>query len=188
MITTVTKIENYLLTDIDLSFHSQIEEWISVVEKDIENYTKRKFTPVTETRLFDGNGRTAIRIDDALSITKVEVSRDYYGNSFEELSDYLLFPNNTLPKTEIHLEKSWFNKGLQNVRITGVWGYSADVPEDIQFAATVLVAGIINNQKENHKKASESIGDYKVVYGDNKQEKDYQRAMAILDSYTKHFI
>ena len=188
MYTTITKVENYLLTEIDLSFQSQVEDWIEAVSKDIDNYTQRSFTSTTETRYFDGNNKREMRIDDALAITTLELSSEYYGNTFTEEEDYITIPANELPITRIHLKDNWFYNGIQNVKITADWGYSATTPSDIEFAATVLVGAIINNQMNNDAKESESIGDYKVSFTDNKQEKDYQRAINILDSYKRYYL
>ena len=43
MYTTKEAIENFLLTDIDASFDSQIESWITAMSEHIEAVTGRKF-------------------------------------------------------------------------------------------------------------------------------------------------
>jgi len=188
MYTTITKVENYLITNIDLGFQSQVEDYIEAVTRDIDNYTKRSFTSTTETRYFDGDNTREMRIDDALAITTLELSSEYYGDTFNEETDYITIPANELPITRIHLKDNWFYNGIQNVKITADWGYSSTTPEDIEFAATVMVGMIINHQMNNDGKTGESIGDYKVSFGDNKQEKDYQKAISILDSYKRYYL
>ena len=55
--TTKVKIENYLMTDIDSSFDTQIAEWIASVEKYIDNYTGKTFEEGdSEIKYYDGNG------------------------------------------------------------------------------------------------------------------------------------
>ncbi len=43
MYTTVEKIENYLLKEIDLSFHDQIDEWIAYAKEYIDLKTNNEF-------------------------------------------------------------------------------------------------------------------------------------------------
>ena len=192
MYTTKAKIENYLLKEIDASFDSQINNWIKATTREIESITKRVFESVTEERLFDGNNKRTLPIDDAVEITKLEISNKHYPDSgdYEEEDDYILLPNNYdkkgIPATKIHLRSGYFNRGRQNVKINGKWGYSETVPEDIEFVATVMTAGIINNQLEDNVKDSEKIGDYTVSYKDNQQKQDIETARSILDSYKKY--
>ncbi len=49
MYTNITKIENYLLKNIDLSFHDQIEEWIAYATEYIDLKTNSEFEEVPET-------------------------------------------------------------------------------------------------------------------------------------------
>ena len=184
--TTKTKVENYILEDIDASFSDQIDSWIEVVSKDIENYTKRVFTTTTEDRLFEGNGKRTLWIDDAQAINTVERADEYYGETFSEITDYITRPNNEKPITQVELKDTWFYKGKQNIKINADWGYSETTPVDIEFAATVLVAGIINSNRNAEGMESEKIGDYSIKYSTKQQEEDYQKAISILDSYTKY--
>jgi hypothetical protein len=179
MYITQEELENYLLTEINISFADQIEKWIEAAEKYIEKYTGKVFESVEETRLFDGSGRYKLLIDDCLEITKIEISDT-------EINDYKLYPANKTPKIIIYYP-SGFNSGYQNVSIEGKWGHSETPPEDIKFATTVLVAGIINGQLKEGAIKQEKIGNYAVTYTED-QEKDYEQAMAILDMYKNHTI
>ena len=188
MYTTIAKVENYLGLDFEATFESTVEDYIKAVTRDIDNYTKRSFKKTSEARYFDGNNKREMRIDDALAITTLELAGTYYGDEFTEEEDYITIPANELPITTIHLKDNWFYKGIQNVKITADWGYSDGAPEDIEFAATVLVGGIINAQRNNGGKERETIGDYSVSFTDNQQDKDYQKAISILDAYTRHYL
>ena len=67
--TTETKIENYLLTDIDASLSSQVSDWITAAENWINNYTGKVFETASSVKYFDGNGKTALIVDDFITMT-----------------------------------------------------------------------------------------------------------------------
>lgn len=195
--TSETKVENYILQNIDSTFSSQIEKWIEAAEAYIDNLTGRNFIADSSAsaRLYDGDDSPELLIDDAVEVTKVEVGQDDYGSSFEEVSAsgsdrYFLEPANysadSVPIMKIVLRARNFPEGHQNNRITAKWGYSASVPADIEFAATVLVAGICNAQRKDTKEiASEKIGNYSVSYASEKEKNDFEQAKNILDKYVK---
>ena len=140
-------------------------------------------------------------IDDAVSVSKVEVGNDDFGSSFSEVlgsgSDrYFLEPVNysvkEVPVSEIVLRSRFWSQGKQNNRITGKWGYSVATPEDIEFTATVFVAGIINQHNQSGDQIkSEKIGNYSVSYNTDIQGDswaDFKQANDILKTYQKLFI
>lgn len=197
--TTRAKIEDYILADIDPRLYTSLDQWIEGVEKLIDQITGRNFiAPSTASaRYFDGNGDQVLLIDDAVAVTKVEVGNDDYGGTFTEIiatgSDrYFLEPANYgdkgVPVNSIMLNGRRWPEGKQNNKVTAKWGYSVAVPSDISFAATVFVAGIINQQRQGGDKIkSEKIGNYQVTYDENGGDSwaDFNQAMAILDSYKK---
>ena len=73
MYTSKSNIQNFLLINIDASFNSQINEWISAVEEYINDYCGREFEQeaVTE-KLYDGDGTKEILLDDLLTLTRIE--------------------------------------------------------------------------------------------------------------------
>jgi hypothetical protein len=198
--TTEEIIENYILQNIDSSFSSQIDAWIEDFEKFIDNYTGRNFKADTSAsaRLFDGDGSQDLLIDEAVTITKVEVGQDSYGGTFSEVgttgSDkYLTYPENAsvkgYPIYKLVLNARRWSEGLQNNRITAKWGYSVTVPADITFVTTVLVAGVLNQHRQGGDEIkSEKIGNYQVTYNTdsgNNSFADLGRAMEMLDMYKK---
>ena len=197
--TSKTKIEDYLLKTIDATFETQIEDWIAAAENFINQYTSRVFIADAEAsaRLYDGDNSVSLLIDDCVEVTKVEVGNDDYGNSFTEVESsgadrYFLEPVNysarELPIRKITLRARVWVEGKQNNRITAKWGYSESVPSDIEFVATVLVAGICNQQIGGGDQITqEKIGNYSVSYSSNDTDSiaDFKRAMQILDSYKK---
>ena len=181
--TTIDEVENYLLINIETSFQPQVVKWIEQVEKHIDQRTGRNFVADDEDteRKYDGDGTDKLLIDDFVSISKVEIDETEIDSE-----DYYFYPANSECKNRIELDASLFSKGRQNVKITGKWGYSVAVPDDIMFAATVLVSGIINfsNQAEGEVRTM-SIGSYSVTYKDKQEWQDFERVADILKGYKK---
>ena len=199
--TTEEKIENYLLQDIDSSFSDQIDNWIVAVENYIDKETGRNFIAdsTASERRFNGSDKNIILIDDCIEVTKVEVATDVYGESLTEISsdDYILLPRDYdadgKPIKGVFAKNYVFSsgiKGLANHQITAKWGYSESVPGDIEFAATVLVGGIINFQRGSGQEVkSEKIGDYSISYNNDNSGNsmnDFQQIEHILKSYKKY--
>ena len=196
--TSVTKIENYLLTDIAVGFVYQIDEWIEVIEAYIDKYTDRNFIADTTAsyKTYEieskkatviGDYKQTIReliIDDCVEVEELQID-----DKVVSASNYLLYPINSLPKIRIKLKDISglsFTKGEQNIKVKAKWGSSVDCPPDISFVATVLVAGIVNySLNAEGEVKSESIGGYSVTYKDEKQWQDLERAKEILQGYKK---
>lgn len=186
--TTVQKIKDYLVESFAQPSDAVIADYISVVTAYIERYTGRTFTPAVTPgtqateRFYDGNGSSELFIDDAAEVTQVKD-----GNTIIPVSDFRLYPSNRLPKTRIILPFKKFTWGAQNITVTAKWGYGASVPKDLEFAATVMVAGIINHQNSDEKDVqSETIGRYSVTYKSNSpQEHDFSNTKKILKMYRK---
>ncbi|MFZ3032256.1 MAG: hypothetical protein WA082_04425 [Candidatus Moraniibacteriota bacterium] len=198
--TTRAKIENYLLIDIDSSFHDQVDAWIEEVEAYIDTKTGRNFVADPEesgvdagasTRRFDGDGTNKQIIDDCVEVTSVKLSDE---DDPLELEDYVLYPANAqalsrpVPYTLIRLLSGAFpSYPPQGIYVKARWGYSELAPKDIQTVATVLVAGIINySWNAEGEVKSESIGRYSVTYKDDAGWKDFERIEPTLASYIKY--
>lgn len=204
--TTKQHIANYLgialadlLIDVDESGDgSQVDEWIAEIEAYIEKKTGRNFMISDESgdentyeKKFDGDGSHVLIIADAISIDSVKIGDGE--NMIDESGDTSLYfypANRTHPDQPItRIEGAYFPKGRQNIKITGLWGYSIDVPDDIRLIATVLVAGIVNFSNTTLSEGriqSMSIGRYSVSYKNDTQEKDFERVPDII-SYYKRF-
>jgi hypothetical protein len=169
----------------------------------IDNYTGRNFKAdgTASARLFSGNDRQALAIDDCVDVTKVEVGSNMWGDSFDEqvntegqTPQYYELPANyaadKVPIRKIGLRSRLFIGGNANHRITAKWGYSASVPDDVSLAATVIASGIYNQNRGENTGAikSEKIGEYQVSYANEKGMNDLEQAMAILDKYKKYEI
>ena len=179
--TDKTTLENYVLKTIDASFNTQIDAWIEAIETFIDRLTGRNFIAdtVASERVYDGNGKIEILIDDCVDIDKVEVD-----DTEIVAANFHAYPANTVRKYKIKTLGDVFSRGDQNVTITGKWGYSAAVPADVKLAATILLAGIL--QFSDKATRSETIGNYSVSYDSDKGWQDFNQANKILQSYKKH--
>lgn len=188
--TTKEKVEKYL----DVSISEDISDWVLAIEKWIENYCGTKFEAdeTASYRYYDGNGLDELIIDDCISVEEVAIKTSDSGDWIElESSEYKLYPLNETPKQIIRLlsisRYRKFPKGNGNVRVKAKWGYSVACPEDVELATTILVAGIYNASKKSDRAIrSEKIGDYSVVFEDEKGWKDFDWAMRVLNQYKRY--
>jgi len=189
--TTESAVENYLLTNIDASFASQVDEWIEAMENEMDRITDRQLMAdsVDAEYKYDGTGRKSIMIDDFVSITSVGLYDSIEDDTINDISDYVFqYPANDTPKWRLESDAYYFTKGRQNVGVTGKRGYvtEANWPADLKFACTVLVAGIVNfSNTSSGEVKRESIGRYTVEYTTAKQEADFEVAMRTLERYRR---
>jgi Phage gp6-like head-tail connector protein len=186
MLTTLDKVKNYLKIDITPDDEPAVQEYIDAVTAYIERYTGRTFTADTMAteRSYDGTDSGELFIDDAIEVTQVKIN-----GVILDSSDFKLYPPNRLPKTRIILPYKMFYEGAQNITVTAKWGYGEEIPADLSFAATVMVAGIVNAQNarlDTETVRSETIGRYSVTYADNsRQSHDFSDAMKTLKLYRR---
>jgi len=181
---TIAQIQNYLLHTIKEYFRPQVEEWIAMMEKYVEQETGRVFIAdaVASEKKYDGDGKTQLFLDECVEVSKLTIDSTEVSSD-----DYLLYPANELPITRIKLKDDsglFFTKDEQNILVEAKWGYSATCPPDISFATTILVVGIINFSGDMAGEIkSEKIGDYSVAYKEKKDWQDFERAKRILEKY-----
>lgn len=185
-------LENYLTIDVDNSFSSAISDWALAVDLYINKYVGKNFLDSgLETRHFDGNGEREIDIDDYISLSTVQtlnLTSDDVAHTLTEgkSNDYLTYPYNTDPKFRIILTRTsavavW-PKGERRIKISGNWG-SATVPKDVELAATMLLAGIVEKGLKGGTVQSEDLGDYSVTYKDIDMISSVMGVKEILDNY-----
>jgi len=187
-LTTIEQVESYALITVEEFYDPTVQSFIDAVTSYIEKCTGRTFGDAdTEAsdKLYDGNNTDEMFIDDASEVTDVKIGDDVLAST-----DYLVYPANRSPKTRIILPYRRFIPGRQNITVTAKWGYGS-VPDDISFATTVMVAGIINNQNsqdtDNKEIQSETIGRYSVTYkSGSSQAQDFLQAKEILKSYKRY--
>ncbi|MEQ9135755.1 MAG: hypothetical protein RLO51_11140 [Thalassobaculum sp.] len=188
---TVAQVEEYTGTTIAGDDVATVEGWIESISRLFDKITDRKLVADDESdaepeaRYFDGNGGTQLRIDDCVSIATLKIG-DEYGANLATVTSYVTYPR-VAPFRGLALTSGCFTPGLQNVEVTGFWGFMEEVSADLSFACTVIVGGVLNTKTPNAQAVkSEKIGEYQVTYLDDKGIADYQRAMAILEGYKRH--
>lgn len=179
-------VENFTLLAIDLSTITaqQLDTWIAWAEKFIDDQTGKNFkVTADETVVLDGPGGDALdlgRRSPIISLASVEIqdgtgnwktqTRSEYlppasGAGYDDLKERgsLIWDPNSPNKAS---DPGTFTRGRQNVRLVGRFGY-ATPPADINFAATFLVAQVINYAHHSPSEIkSESLGAYSVSYQD----------------------
>jgi hypothetical protein len=198
--TSLTEVENYLLIDVDDSFQDQVESWIEYMTEYIEQETGRVFEADSEAseKTFEVKDRRELSVGGAVAAVKELLINECAGTGVTKLvidddeideGDYLLYPMNEDPKTRIVLTSDSglsFTEDEQNIVVTAHWGYSSEVPSDIKFVCTVLVAGIINNSWSHEGElASITMGRYSASFKTESQVKDFETAKEILKKYKK---
>lgn len=189
--TTQAKVLQYLGLSALPSPLSSLTDFINAVKAFIDKYTGRVFEAGnSEERSYDGDGSNTLLIDDATAITAVKIYDDTGNLLFTLVSgDYKLYPENKSYSNKITLrlgaQVASFQRGHQNIKVTGTFGLAATVPDDVAFAATQLVAAIV---EDNYINATgdikqESLGEYSVTYQSVKKAADRLGIYDILDGY-----
>jgi hypothetical protein len=192
MYTTEDKIEKYMMIDIDSSMSSQLTQWITAAQLYIDKYTGKVGgfdASVASAKYYDGNGKSEIDIDEFISLSSVQLleldSDDVEWTLVEgKTEDFITYPYNTTPKYRLTLmpgsQIGAFYEGKKRIKVTGIWGNSTVVPADIELAATMLVAEVIEKGLKGGKISSETLGDYTVSFDNVNVSIDVKR---ILDRY-----
>lgn len=191
--TTKTKIENFLMVDIDAAFDSQINDWISAAEEYINNYTGRTFGHSATTKYFDGSGNTELIIDSftgSLTVNILESNSDdtEYTLTEGQDNDYITYPYNETSKYKLIMTTNsqigYWPKGKGRIKLTGNFGVGSTVPKSIEFVATKLVSKIIEKGLKGGQISSESLGDYSVTFDNTVDEsKMGLEIRRVLDQY-----
>lgn len=186
--TTTAKVQEY--TDVAQEDVSLVAELITDVSREMDRMANRTLVcdeivsgEDTPIKYFDGDGTSQYFIDDAWNIEKVEVG-DAWGDNFVENTEYVAYPVDAPHKALIFKSASPV-KGFQNIKVTANFGLFETTPADIEFACTVLVAGILNSKNSNGEITSERIGNYSVSYDTAQGGQDYKRALEIINSYRR---
>lgn len=198
--TTIAKVEAYLLQEISSEFESNVERWILGVSRLMDDLANRKLVADSydsdeafEMQYFDVTKYGYLTIPDCVEIEQVELKS---GDSWDVISTYEAYPTLAPFRKVVY----GFPVGMQNVRIRARWGYMDEITTDLEWAASVIVAGIcIANQAVAGRNpgpvSKEKIGNYEVTYGggsDNKGKasgfSDLEEAKSIIANYRKILI
>ena len=175
--TTKSAVENYLNKEIDEAIDAQLDAYIEAMSEYIDSFVGYPLYQAEDSeRLYDGSGSRSQHIDRVHGTIVVKIG--------DEVVEPIQQPYNKPVKQGLVFRDSYFPADLGNVSVTGKHSMCAELPEQIAWACTVLVAMIVqqvDEQREGVK--SEKIGDYTVTFADEAQRTDYDRAKEILASY-----
>lgn len=194
MYTDQSHVENYLkrvLTDEEVGL---LDETITYLSSFIDGYTNRSWLdideeeePDTTVRVFDGNGKRELFVDDFTEVESIELL-DSNGNTVTNLvtdTDWILYPLNEDVHESIRLRGYYFPYGSANVSIEAVWG-SGDVPTDIVMVCTALVGNYLSGMGDDGKYAKESIEGYSYeLKSGTLIDSETQSLMKTLDKHKK---
>lgn len=149
-----------------------INSLISRVSRSIDSFCKRLqgafFVNADTIRYFTGSGTDELLIDEmAAAPTSVEVDENVSGSYVAWAStDYIGFPFNALadgrPYTSLIIDpifgtkKNWPTH-MKSTKITGKFGYSIEVPEDIKEVAVIQTVRLFQRGKAGFQPASAII-------------------------------
>jgi len=154
------------------------DSWIEWASSQIDNYTYTVFgqeIEVTEEKHdIETTIQDSILLDNGPIIEVTELKDD---GEIVDKEDYLLYAEEAIValKTDTIFgalyDVPYFTKGRQKVSVSYKWGY-ADVPKDIQYVCSLLVAQLalakLKDIVKEQEVESEKIGEYSVSY-----QKDY---------------
>jgi hypothetical protein len=167
--TTEERIEAYLNRDLNSNEDVLVDELIVYISSFIDSFTNRSWLDVdnddyasaSEERLYDGNGKREIFIDDFSELEQVELL-DSQGSVYVDLTDeddWILSPLNNTTKQSIYLRNYRFPNGPGRIRITAVFN-SGNLPDDVIMVATALASKFFERAASSGIYKRESIEGY----------------------------
>lgn len=146
---------------------------------------------VSETaRYFDGNGHREMRVDDFISLSRIDFL-DYYGDISASITDTTKFfvePYNLSPKERVIVLDYTFPERERSVKMTGIWG-SGVLPKDVEYIATALASSLLTDGGEAAEFKKESIEGYSYELNTSANYESVKKSMmASLDPYKRYDI
>lgn len=123
----------------DTNDDARLENVIEGVSRWIDTYCHREFFTTEEARYFTPKYNDRLYIDDAVSISTVEVATSTARSYVEwDSGDYDTEPINAIPITALYVapdaSKYFVPRLRQSVKITATWGYTSATPAAIREA------------------------------------------------------
>lgn len=194
--TNQAKIEAYLQRSLTVQEVTMLPLYLAAVSNAIKTYTGRDWLdlpdsgdpvmPTSSTKLYDGVGQREVNIDDASSITQIELL-DHDGIEISSnLDDYILYPLNKTYKESIAMQCGRFPRTLASVRVHAVFT-SGPVPDEVVAVATLLASNAVSGSASASTPfQSESIEGYSYTKKTASNIiSENQSTMALLDSFKK---
>lgn len=196
MYTNQSKVEAYLKRALTSEEVELFDDTVDSIASFIEGYTGRTWLPYgdedeeleAEERIFDGNGKKELFIDDFTAIESIKLL-DRNGNTIAELSEdteWKAYPHNSSLKESVRLQNYTFPMGSGTVEITAIWG-SGDVPIDVVMVSTALVGNFLSGMGDStgqYKKESIEGYSYELMDGSTTDE-ETKGLLGKLDKWKK---
>ncbi len=121
-----------------------------------DNYYAAGTSPADdETRYYDADGETELWLDDQLlSITSISIDEDGEETyTALTIADYWTWPTNTTPTTRIDInpngDHSTWPSGKRRVKIVGLFGIYATVPDPINEACIIQAVRLYKSGRQS---------------------------------------
>lgn len=166
--TTQHQVEGYLTRNLTVHEAKIIKKVIGAVTNWIDRQCGRTWqnsANASEVRYFTG-GEVYLFIDPIEEITQVDfLNADGTVNTTYDpaVPDYQALPLNKPTKTYLRRLAGRWPYGEGRIKVTGKWGESGGIPDDIAIAATILVSDWLSSED---KLKSESIEGYSRTFAD----------------------
>lgn len=194
MYTSLEKIQAYLNREITPNELLYLEDSIDNVTQYIKSYTGRNWLEnldyvQEEERLYDGNGKRELFIEDFANLTTLQFLDDF-GNVYETIpsTDYELYPLNEEIKESIYIRYRVFPARRANIKIVAEF-HSGALPPAVRAVATALVAEFLSSQKAiTAPFDSEAIEGYSYRIGSGQGTESDKKMVSLisrLDGYRK---
>jgi len=121
-----------------------LQRQLDAVAEETERYCRRQFvpSPAPETRWFDGTGTGEIEIDEYISISSIRIVGWFGSQIGFSITHWNEVKRNRHPKTRVQIfqgslpafARIWIDRfpiGRNNIEVTAIWGYDAEIPADL---------------------------------------------------------
>lgn len=185
--TDIESVAQYLGIDAPSGSSDEAEEirkYIRIASRQMDRITGRKlYTDEETTVLYDGTRSGVLVIGDMAEITELKVD----GVELEA-TEYVTYPRTKPYISRLALRERFWPVDVGSISIKGYHALYKEMPEDLQYCATVLAAGLYQTahpSEDAEAVSSESIGNYKVTYTSSKQAADASNGLALLNTYKR---
>lgn len=152
----ITRLTNAGITPRSTIDATYYERATAAVVKHLEHKTHRQFKAGSagEIRYFDGNGSGELDIDEFVAFTSVDVLGYISSSTSISLTQVVSANTETFPKNRLIIFQSSmptvynsfinrFPRGRRNIKVTGTWGYSQYINDEVWWAVSGMIAAQI---------------------------------------------
>ena len=155
MYTTQALVEAYLKRSLTAAEIVILDDTIEYISDVIKNYCNRDWSSIAidegyedeedpTARVFDGNNRRELFIDDCQDITKIEIldSDGNVSSTYSTVTGWITYPLNKDIVESIVIRNAIFPIGRANIRVTANFG-SGVVPSAVKMVCTAIVGDFL---------------------------------------------